>query len=270
MTLQAVALWSSLNLNGKEVKVNAVMSLPRLGWNDAWGCAHDALAPFGIPISRFFGVFWGQCMQRALSDAVENGVDWILTIDYDSVFTTAHVDTLLSVFADNPDMDAIAPLQVKRASDTPLMYRKNSTEITFGKTRPFRVDTAHFGLTLLRVDSLRRMPKPWFKAEPGKDGEWGEGRTDEDIYFWEKWYDCGFSTYIHPAVKIGHLEIMVSEFDEDFNVIHTNVSKWRERELGSGNQGVQLRAQPLQDGPSSEPFSRNGSAVGKAGFSRVS
>lgn len=236
-------------MSDNAVKIGAIASLPRLGWNANWGCIQDALSPFGIPISRFEGVFWDQCMQRAFNDAVANDLDWILTIDYDSMFTQAHVDKLLGTFADNPNMDALAAMQIKRQSDSPLMYKRGADEIKFDMNKPVRVDTAHFGLTLIRVNALRTLPKPWFWSKPGPSGEWDDDRIDSDIWFWNQWYDAGLSVYIQPQVRIGHLEVLVSEYSDAFQFQRTHPGDWRKREYGAGNQGLQLRSKPLPEGP---------------------
>lgn len=53
---------------------------------------------------------------------------------------------------------------------------------------------------------------------PAKDGSWGEGHVDEDIYFWRKWVECGNTVYAANRVSVGHLEPMV---------------KWPGRNLGA-------------------------------------
>ena len=40
---------------------------------------------------------------------------------------------------------------------------------------------AHFGLTLLRVERLLKLERPWFYGKPDADNSWGEGRVDDDI-----------------------------------------------------------------------------------------
>ena len=224
----------SLNLEGikpkassdKAIKIAAVMSIPRIGWNDSWGSVLEALSPFRIPVRRFTGVFWGQCMQRVFNDCVRDDLDWILTIDYDSMFTAQHVDKLIGRFGENPHIDALAPLQCRRADDFPLVTCLGKQEVeTNGEA--IKATTAHFGLTLLRVDALRTVPKPWFKAEPDASGEWGNDRLDDDIWFWHVWRKAGHTIYVDPEVRIGHLEVMVSEFDESMKVRRMHVDKWR-------------------------------------------
>lgn len=223
----------SLNLEGvkpsqpmSQVKIKAVMSIPRVGWNDTWGCIYEALSPFGIPIERNTGVFWGQCMQRSFEKAIDDGVDWLLTIDYDSVFTAEHLDALIGDFGANSHIDALAALQCRRASPFPLMTVGGADEVEIGNG-PIKVTTAHFGLTLIRVDALAKVAKPWFKGEPDSTGGWGDERLDEDIWFWHQWRLAGNSIYVTPNARIGHLEVVVSEFDEQMQPRRVYVSDWR-------------------------------------------
>ena len=224
----------SLNLEGFKkaqseelLKIRAVMSIPRVGWNDAWHSISSALRPLSIPVTTFNGVFWGQCMQRAFQDAVTDGIDWILTIDYDSMITARHVDALLGILGEHPDIDALAALQSRRGSeDSPLMTIAGQTKVEV-TGEPIKVATAHFGLTLIRTECLADVAKPWFKSEPDEQGDWGDGRLDDDIWFWHQWRKAGNNIYVAPDVRIGHLQLMVSEFDEDMQPRHVHVADWR-------------------------------------------
>ena len=165
-------------------------------------------------------------MQRGLEECVERGVDWVLTIDYDSVFTASHLNTLLGEFGNNPEIDALAATQSRRGKPFPLatIGKETSVEIT---GPPLKVTTAHFGLTLLRMEHLVDVPKPWFKGEPDDKGGWGDDRLDDDIWFWHVWRKAGHNVYMAPRVRIGHLELIVSEFDDDFKHRQISMPDWR-------------------------------------------
>jgi hypothetical protein len=81
-----------------------------------------------------------------------------------------------------------------------------------------QVPTAHFGLTLIRADKLRALPKPWFHSVPSPAGDWNDGHVDEDIEFWRKWGRAGNSLYLANRVAIGHAELMVRWPGEDLQV----------------------------------------------------
>jgi hypothetical protein len=211
----------------EEIKIAALLSRPRFGLNCFWDMASEALSPWGIPIQSFYGVFWGQCMQTALEENVANGIDWILTLDYDSAFTSKHVQQLIDVLGTNPQIDAVCGLQVRRGRPLPLAVRADGQmRLTGG---PVQATTAHFGLTLFRAESFKKMKKPWFWAKPTEAGTWGEGRLDDDIYFWGQWRDAGNTLFVHTGCKIGHVEEMVAEFDEKGEVNHAYISEWRKR-----------------------------------------
>lgn len=208
-----------------DMKIKAVMSVPRIGWNDASSAIEQTLRPFNIQCERFNGVFWGQCMQRAFEDAVKNDVDWLLTFDYDSMPTSVHLDHMFGVFGENPHIDALAALQMRRGQDYPLFTQAGKTELEIDG-KPILVHTAHFGMTLLRVESLKKVPKPWFWSKPDENGEWGDGRMDDDIYFWHVWRQAGNNIYVDPEARIGHLELLVSEYTEDMQPRHVHIGEW--------------------------------------------
>lgn len=239
---------AEVKADGIEVKIAAVMSVPRLGWNDNWGCVIEALAMHGIPINRYTGAFWNQCIQNALEDLIEKGVDWALTIDYDTLFTWEHTDKMLGALGMNPQIHALAALQLRRGDKVPLMTTTGGGSVDVGRG-PFRVKTAHFGLTLIRLADLAEIPKPWFHGEPDKDGSWSHwSRLDPDIYFWNKWAEHGKTVYVEPAAQVGHLELMVSEYDENFEPRHVSVGDWRKSHKGANETRKQDRSREEQHG----------------------
>jgi SAM-dependent methyltransferase len=120
----------SLNLQGvkppaKLPRVAAAMSVPRLGFMDNFFCAMKALPRLGISLHKHTGAFWGQCITRCMEEILEDPApDYILTIDYDSVFTSEHVEQLVALAAAHPEADAIAALQASRHGSEPLMTKR--------------------------------------------------------------------------------------------------------------------------------------------------
>lgn len=198
-----------------EIKVAAVMSTPRLGFTDNFFCVSSALAPHGISPVKVTGAFWGQCLQRAMETVVDSH-DVILTIDYDTVFNAKTVEALLALLM-HSGYDAIAPLQTKRESNAVMFalpgsdvdQKSSVTGEFFGKVvQP--VDTAHFGLTLLRTSALKRLKKPWFIASANENGGWDGGHTDEDISFWRSWSSAGNTLGLATHISVGHAELMIT------------------------------------------------------------
>ena len=198
-----------------EVKVAAVMSTPRLGFTDNFFCVSSALAPHGIAPIKVTGAFWGQCLQRAMETVIDTH-DVILTIDYDTVFTSKTVEALLALLMYS-GYDAIAPLQTKREANAVMFAlpgvkpeEKTSVESEFFTKPVQQVETAHFGLTFIRTEAIKKMPKPWFIASANDKGEFDGGHTDEDIAFWKLFAACGNKLGLATNISVGHAELMIT------------------------------------------------------------
>jgi hypothetical protein len=226
------ALPISLNLQGNKPpetwpSVAAVLSCPRLGWNDFWGCALESLAKCGIGLTKYTGAFWEQGITRAIKEAQKKNVEWILALDFDTVFTAADIRNLQLAAMRNPHADAIAALQSHRTNPTPLMTMAGEDGANL-QTVPIeafdgdlaRCRTAHFGLTLLRASAIRDLPRPWFHGQPDQEGEWSDDRIDPDIAFWRAWEAAGHSLYVACRVPVGHIEVMVRWPGEDMGAIY--------------------------------------------------
>ena len=78
-----------------DVRVEAVMSVPRLGFMDNFFTWGQALLPLGIRPTKVTGAFWGQCLQRVIEQFVDD-CEYVLTIDYDTFFTQRDVEHLIN------------------------------------------------------------------------------------------------------------------------------------------------------------------------------
>lgn len=237
----------SLNLVGTKIKpigikeihgmkVAAAMSVPRLGFMDNFFCSFSSLLPLKIPIRKHTGAFWGQCLERCIDEWIAEGREWILTIDYDTIFTRAHVEELLRLARDYPEADAIAPIQAGRSRESVLMTVRG----TDGESKKevarddFEADllpicTAHFGLTLLKVEKIKQMARPLFLGVPADDGTWGDGRTDDDIYFWRQWEAAGNTLFLANRVAVGHADMMILWPDNDLRPIYQHPSEFYDK-----------------------------------------
>lgn len=198
-----------------EVRVAAVMSVPRLGFTDNFFCISQALAPHGIAPIKFTGAFFGQCLQRSMETVIDDH-DVILTIDYDTIFTAKTVEAIMTLLM-HSGFDAIAPLQTKREANTVMFAlpgvspddKTNVENDWFSKVvQP--VETAHFGCTVIRTSAIKKMPKPWFLAEANAEGTFTGGHVDEDIYFWKKFAASGNRLGIATQISVGHAELMIT------------------------------------------------------------
>lgn len=212
----------------KTLKVACAMSVPRLGFMDNFFCWVQGLRPFGICPHHYQGVFWGQCLERVMEDHL--AADYILCVDYDTVFRKQDVQTLLNLAAKYPEADAIVPIQPRRGTGQPLMTIADEqgnvvtdVPVEWWQKPLMRITTGHFGLTLIKTETLRQTEHPWFISIPDRDNKWGDGKVDEDMYFWKKWHRDGRKVYLATQVAIGHLETVVSwtrENGDRFGVHH--------------------------------------------------
>lgn len=225
----------SLNLAGTKpdateqphiVKIAAITGVPRIGYTAHWSVLQQAFWPFNIHVWRHTGCFWHENIQALMEDAIAKGLDWVFCVDYDSMFTAEHVQKMIGYFANNPHMDALAPLQARRNSGRPLAGIGDH-DGTVRNTEPIQVKSAHFGLTLIRLDRLRGIPKPWMQSVPGPDGTFArDNRTEADIYFWRQWEAHGRNLYLAHDVRIGHLEEMVTVIGDAWQPEHMYVGDW--------------------------------------------
>ena len=78
-----------------DLRVEAAFSVPRLGFQDNFFCVMQSLLPLNIRPTKFTGAFWEQCLDRVLVEMIDR-TDWILTIDYDTVFEADTVQRLMT------------------------------------------------------------------------------------------------------------------------------------------------------------------------------
>lgn len=210
-----------------QLDVMCLMSMPRLAWTENMAAVVDACMRLRINYIRSTGVFWGQCLQRMMEDAVaDERYRYILTCDYDTVFTP-HDIAMLRFIADAHDLDVLAPMQVGRDRDELLAKVDDGTGRQLKRIEKSRLTDpywpvlyAHFGLTLIRTDALRKLPKPWFLGVPSAEGRWDDDRTDDDIYFWNKCHAQGLKIGMSPQVVVGHLQVLVSWPDDQLKPTH--------------------------------------------------
>lgn len=207
--------------------VHAVMSMPRLAWTENMNACFTAFGPLAIPFVRSTGVFWGQCLQRLFSSIASNPrFKYVLAVDYDTIFD-AHDVMALRQIADAHRLDVLCPLQIGRDRAEIL------AKIDDGNGQPVRELAlerlnddhwpclhGHFGLTLIRTESLAKLPFPWFIGDPGAKSDWGLDRTDDDIYFWKKCAAAGWRISTTPKVRVGHLQMVATWPGANLECVH--------------------------------------------------
>jgi hypothetical protein len=209
----------------KKIRIAALMTAPR--YESVWARSNieRALSQCGIPLAVSGGVFYGQCMQRMFNDVLKQNADFILTVDFDSIFTRHHLDRLLGYIVNREDIDAITAVQPKRGAGTILATRGKEEDIIWDGN-PIQVKSAHFGLTVIRCSALKKVAKPYFCGTPDSDGEWISDKIDDDVWFWKQWDKAGNTLFIDPGCRLGHLEEVVTVFDENMELQHIYPNEW--------------------------------------------
>ncbi len=206
----------SLNLEGLKpiepaaigARVAVVATMPRLNWTYNRDMTSQACLKLGLSYTCMTGAYFDQGMERALESGMDK--EYIVAIDYDTIFTPDDVKRLIVLMDKYPEAGAIAATQSKRGpGSVALMARDTVPTEEDVSADIFPVKSAHFGLTIFRTSELRKMSKPWLHHKPAPDGTWGDGRVDADVAFWHKLNEVS-KAFVTPRVNVGHLEVMVS------------------------------------------------------------
>jgi hypothetical protein len=195
-------------------RIALCLSVPRIGFLDSFYSTVSLAQQAGMGVFIGWGVFWSHALSRSIKKALDwrdpktgNGFDFILTADYDTFATLENVFELARLLGSNPDVDCVAPMQAKRGETLELLASFESANLTHELVP---VKSAHFGFTLFRCESFQRLARPWFLEQPDKFGEWGEGRVDPDMYFWENAEKNGLKVALAPSVVVGHGEEVIT------------------------------------------------------------
>lgn len=216
-------------------KIIACWTTPRLGFLDTVDCMYNILPKFKIQAIRGTGVFWEMAMTRAFEEAIKKDAEWILTLDYDSIWEEKDLIDLVKIINKYPgEIDAICPHQWNRQIDKPLWYPILKEDGSLPEvmledlyTDRYPISSGHFGLTLIKVSAIKAMEQPWFLSSPNKDNKWEEGKVDADIYFWKKFIQNGNKLWLAPAVTLGHLELDLRWPGKGMKLLHQHMLDYR-------------------------------------------
>jgi len=194
-----------------------IMSMPRLAFTDNMYSLITTVGKLGLYGQRHSGVFWEQSLERLFESTIEKGYKYALTIDYDTFYNEYNILDLYNIMGEHPEIGVLAPLQARRGNTYPMAGVFNDEDgdsITIKASRVFingiaEMETAHFGLTLVRLSEFQKLSKPWFISVPDSKGSWGLGHKDADVNFWIKCKKEGIKVAL-AEVWIGHLELLCS------------------------------------------------------------
>ncbi len=212
----------------------AVLSAPRFGPTIHYRYAIKAFYNAKVPYQVCMGAYWHQVLSQTLESQIEHGSKYIITCDYDTIFTYQDVIELYRLMEAQTDADAICALQSKRGDDKVALFGIKNEDGTHKKAIPaarmtqnlLRISTGHFGLTIFRVDSLNKMERPWMMCKPGSEGKWEDDKIDADIDFWSNWKSHGNKLYLAPKVIVGHLQEVITWPMHDMNPLYQTTSDY--------------------------------------------
>lgn len=200
-----------------ERDVMYIMSMPRLAFTDNMFCLINAVHRVRMFGQRHGGAFWEQGVENLLETAIEKGFKYALAIDYDTYYTEYHIADLYRLMEAHPEIDVMLPLQPRRGHDFPMagifqdeyghkvkVYTKDNFVNGIAPC-----DTGHFGLSIVRLDSLSRLAKPWFISTVDENNAWHQGHKDADVHFWIKCKHEGLKVAL-AEVWIGHIQSLCS------------------------------------------------------------
>jgi len=211
----------------RQVKMKALLSIPRLGFTDNLLCCARNFLPLGIHIVSHSGAFWEQSLTKLMQVCIEDGDDYLVTVDYDSIFTQAQFLELLRLI-ESSGADAVFPVQMRRDSKN-VLTTIHPSEVVDGKWDTskalVKARSGHFGLTIIRCESLKKMPKPWLWSTPDpSNGQWdtqGPGRFDADVGFWMTATEhLNWRVYLANNVRIGHIQRVITWPTADWTIKH--------------------------------------------------
>ena len=230
----------SLNLMGTK-SVNrsvarsmvAVMSMPRVCFTSNMKSLTESMKIPGMTIEMGTGAFWEQTMSTTIDKVLGSDPEYILAIDYDTLYDRSHIEALVELMELYPEVDCIFPAQIMRENERVLAGLINpdctpKTDWTEEDANAHLVPamTGQFALTIFRAKCFKGLKKPWIHGQPNSDGEWKENRLDPDIYFWHNWHNSGFTAAMSPQVKVGHMNLMATYPNDKMDgIVHKYVSE---------------------------------------------
>jgi len=211
-------------------KIMGALSCPRLGFMDFMGASLVAFLENGVPLRLLYGAFWDQALYGGITQAIKDGYDYIITTDYDTVYSEAEVKKLIDLAIANPEADAICAMQMGRFSGLLASTDSGCIEHKQFEDDLVPINTGHFGLTIIKLSALNDLPKPWFLGVPNSEGGW-EPKTDKvdpDIYFWQNFQKHGRKLFLASRIVVGHLELLVKFPDVRMDGIYQTTAHYNE------------------------------------------
>lgn len=212
--------------------VSAVLATPRFGLVMHFKCILDSFIKLRLPCNIIQGCYWWMQLCECIEEALDGGAEYIMTLDYDTLFTIEDTLELYHLLQVYPEADAVCALQSKRGDESVLIglseeERAVANSMTFARNLT-RVTTGHFGCTMFRADKLRSQPRPWMMPRASSNGRWDRGSdcVHPDIQFWHDWAAENKTLYLANRVIVGHMEEKITWPSQDFTPIYQSLEEY--------------------------------------------
>jgi predicted SAM-dependent methyltransferase len=236
----------SLNVGGRKrvtvIKdkpvVAMVLSTNRLGFTDLYPCVTKLSHAYGWPLYQWGGDNWEKALTGTIKGAIaEVNPDYILTLDFDSVFEPTEIAAMVDWMQQHPEVMAAWPVQAHRHQNLPLGYAPAAGATNFynfAKDNPWQGEftpygSGHFGCTIIRRQVFDAMEQPWFAGIPTTTPtgvEWNRSSLDNDLSFWISMQAHGMLFGQLNNFQIGHMELAVKWVAGD-KIIWQQINLWR-------------------------------------------
>lgn len=227
----------SINLEGfkmpsavearRGLNVAAVLSSGRISHTTTQATVGAVCQQLHIPLCRVTSAYFEKSLERTFDDLIEQGYEWALCIDGDSVFTAADVARLCIYAKRLPDAGAFIPMQAKRGGKGLLVSVDSEDSASeMGTADLVPAVQGHFGLTLVNLKRVAELPRPWFHHQPDADGRWSDGAVDADIVFWRSLHKSGAPLWCANRIQVGHIEEVIAWTGRDNQTHYQQVTEW--------------------------------------------
>ena len=134
---------------------------------------------------------------------------YILTIEEDNLPPS---DGLLKLYKSMGEYDVVGGLYWGKGEDGfPMIFGDPEKKGDFKPQTPIsgEVQEANglgMGFNLFRLDMFRHIPRPWFKTVQEKSDEGVDTGLTQDMYFYRKAKEAGFTFACDNRILVGHLD----------------------------------------------------------------
>jgi hypothetical protein len=135
-------------------------------------------------------------------------VDKVIFIDSDMVWEPEELHKLIM----SPFDITVAPYILSDKKTVSVARTKNFMTIEEIKqcSEPFLIEHAGFGFVSCNLEVLKKMGYPWFSVQEyinNSEGKKTGHLIGEDVFFFKKAQEMGFSAYCDPRIKVGHEKV---------------------------------------------------------------